>query len=106
MSNDLLFSKTDISQVIREQTASVKKRVDNIPANTLLNASEHDLAQAIAEEFRLDVPVIEDEGIYIAHAGETEIDVSGDPGRMIIDPSQPFYIRGTETIISWLLMRQ
>jgi hypothetical protein len=99
MSNDLLFSKTDISQVITEQTASMKKRVDNIPANTLLNASEHDLAQAIAEEFRLDVPVIEDEGVYIAHAGETEIDVSGDPGRMIIDPSQPFYIRGTETII-------
>jgi hypothetical protein len=35
----------------------VKQRVQSIPANTLLNASEHDLKQAQVQEFRLDVPV-------------------------------------------------
>ena len=52
----------------------LKKRVQEIPANKLLNASEHDLVQALVEDFRLDVPVIKKEEIYIAHAGATLTD--------------------------------
>jgi hypothetical protein len=74
--------------------------VQSIPANTLLNASEQDLQQALVEEFRLNVPIIKDEDIYIAHSGETQVDVSGDPMRGIFDRSQPFYIQGSKTIIA------
>jgi hypothetical protein len=43
----------------------LKKRVQEIPANKLLNASEHDLVQALVEDFRLDVPVIKkEENLY------------------------------------------
>jgi len=62
MSEELLFSKNDIFQVIEGQKAAVKQRVQEIPANKLLNARERDLVQALVEEFLLDVPVIEDEG--------------------------------------------
>ncbi len=91
MSEEVLFSKNDIFQVIEGQKAAVKQRVQEIPANKLLNASERDLVQALVEEFLLDVPVIEDEGIHIADSREREVDVSRDPMRMIIDRSQPFY---------------
>jgi hypothetical protein len=73
MSEELLFSKNDIFQVIEGQKAAVKQRVQEIPANKLLNASERDLVQALVEEFLLDVPVIEDEGIHIADPREREV---------------------------------
>jgi len=100
MSQELLFNKYQIFGVIQGQTEAVKKRVQAIPPDTLLNASEHDLVQALVEEFRLNVPVIRDEDIYIAHSGEAQVDVSRDPMRMIFDRSQPFYVAGNQTIIA------
>ena len=74
MSEELLFNTYEIFSIVQGHTESLKKRVQSIPANTLLNASEQDLAQALVEEFRLNVPVIKDEEIYIAHAGATLTD--------------------------------
>jgi hypothetical protein len=100
MSQELLFNKFQIFGVVQGQTEAVKKRVQVIPPNTLLNASEHDLVQALVEEFRLNVPVIKDEDIYVAHSGEAQVDVSRDPMRMIFDRSQPFYVAGSQTVIA------
>jgi hypothetical protein len=100
MSDELLFNKYEIYNVIQSRTATVKKRVQSIPANTLLNASEQDLVQALLDEFHLNVPVIKDDEIHIAHSGEAQIDVSGDPMRMIYDRSQPFYMPGNKTVIA------
>ena len=100
MSQEPLFNKYPIYSVIQAQTETVKKEVQSIPSNTLLNASEHDLVQALVEKLRLDVPTIDDADIYIAHSGETQVNVSGDPMRGFLDRSQPFYITGTETVIA------
>lgn len=100
MSQELLFNTYQIFAVAQGQTEAVKKRVQSIPPNTLLNASEHDLIQALVEEFRLNVPVIKDEDIHIAHSGEAQVDVSTDPMRMIYDRSEPFYIPGNKTVIA------
>lgn len=100
MSQELLFNKYQIFAVLQGQTEAVKKRVQSIPPNTLLNASEHDLVQALVEEFRLNVPVINDEDIYIAHSGEAQVDVSRDPMRIIHDRSRPFYMPGNKTVIA------
>jgi len=100
MSQEVLFNKYEIYSVVQGQTEAVKKKVQSIPANTLLNASEHDLVQAVVEEFRLDVPVIKDEEIYISQSGETQVDVSRDPMRMIHDRSRAFYIPGNKTVIA------
>jgi hypothetical protein len=100
MNDELLFNKYDIFSIIQGHTESLKKKVQSIPANTVLNASEQDLVQALVEEFRLTVPIIKDEDIYIASAGETQVDVSGDPMRGIFDRSQPFYVPGNKTVIA------
>lgn len=100
MRDELLFNKYQMYGVVQGQTATIKKKIQSIPANTLLNASEHDLIQALVEEFRLNVPVIKDDEIYIAHSGEAQVDVSRDPMRMIYDHSEPFYIPGNKTVIA------
>jgi hypothetical protein len=100
MAQEYIFRKYPIFAVIQKQTATVKKEVQSIPANTLLNASEHDLIQMLVEKLRLSVPAINEADIYIAHSGETQVDVSGDQMRAFLDRSRPFYITGTETIIA------
>jgi hypothetical protein len=102
MSDELLFSRGDIFSVIQGHTEALKKKVQSIPANTLLNASEQDLVQAVVEEFRLNVPVINDDEIYIAQAGETQVDMSRDPNRRFFynNPSGPIYVPGHKTVIA------
>ena len=102
MSEELLFNTYQIFSIVQGHTESVKKRLQSIPGNTLLNASEQDLLQALVEEFRLNVPVIKDEGIYIASAGETQVDVSGDPMRRFFynHHSGPAYVPGNKTVIA------
>jgi hypothetical protein len=100
MSDERLFNKYEIHGVIQARTETVKKRVQSIPVNTLLNASEQDLVRALVDEFRLDVPVMREEDIYIAHSGETQVDVSRDPMRMIYDRSQSFFVPGNKTVIA------
>jgi hypothetical protein len=102
MNDELLFSQGDIFSVIQGHTESLKKKVQSIPANTLLNASEQDLIQAVVEEFRLNVPIISDDDIHIAQAGETRVDVSHDPmSRFAYGyPSEPTYVPGNKTVIA------
>src|SRR5579859_4074113 len=100
MNDELLFNKYDILSVVRAHEESLKKRVQSIPANTVLNASEQDLVLAVVQEFRLNIPIITDAQIYIAHSGETQVDVSGDPMRGIFNRSRPFYIPGNKTVIA------
>ena len=70
-----LFSTRDILLVLESQKAKLVKRAQEIPGNTLLNASEY----ALVEEFRLDVPVLKENERYLAHRGEVQVDVTGDP---------------------------
>jgi hypothetical protein len=70
-----LFSTRDILLVLESQKAKLVKRAQEIPGNTLLNASEY----ALVEEFRLDVPVLKENERYLAHRGEVRVDVTGDP---------------------------
>src|ERR1700737_2307445 len=102
MKEQLLFRKGDNFSVIQAHTESLKKKVQSIPANTLLNASEQDLIQAVIQEFRLEVPVIKDGEIYIASAGETQVDVSGDPMRRFFHDrhSGPVHVPGNKTVIA------
>lgn len=100
MSHEYLFRKAAMFAVIQTQTEVVKKEVQGIPADIMLNTSEQDLVRSIVQKFRLEIPSIREADIYIAHSGETRVDVSGDPMRLLLDRSRPFYVAGTETIIA------
>jgi hypothetical protein len=58
---EYLFNAIQITPVLEDQRAKLRQRVEQIPSNKLLNASEHDLVQALLEEFRLEVPVLKEE---------------------------------------------
>jgi hypothetical protein len=58
MNEESLFSQYDIFNVLERQRQSVRKDVDSLAAETILNASEHDLVRALINKFKLHVPVL------------------------------------------------
>jgi hypothetical protein len=90
-----LFSKYDLSLALLEQDKRIKEAVEKIEANSFLNSSQDDLCEQLEEQFRINVPSLNEDAIQVDQQ-EATVDVSGDPNRMIFDRSQPFYMKGTE----------
>jgi hypothetical protein len=86
--------------VIEHQKEQAAKRVQEIDSGRLQRANEDELTAQIISEYRINVPVIQDEKIYVADHGEAQVDVSRDFNRHIIDRSSPFYVTGTKATIA------
>jgi hypothetical protein len=97
----VLFIQSNIFDVLRNQEAQIKKRVQSILPNQLLNASEQDLIDSLVEEFRLTVPVLKEDEICIEGPVETQVDVRSLPNAEIYyDISRSFYVPGNRTVIT------
>jgi hypothetical protein len=72
---DVLFNQHDICGVLQNREQQVRRYIQEMPRDKLLNASEEDLIAALVEEFQLNVPVLKEDKIHIADHGETQVDV-------------------------------
>ena len=90
-----LFSDHDWFSVQQYQLKKLEEAIADWDENRLLNTSVEDLCEYFVEEYRIDVPILDRDKIIVARH-ETEVDVSRDPSRIIIDRSQPVYVSGTE----------
>jgi hypothetical protein len=95
-----LFSDANIYDVIETQKQTVKTEIYSLDKNYLLNTSESDLINWLANKLYLDVPEILETEIHVSAHGETKIDVSHDQMRWIEDRSQPLFVQGTQTTIA------
>jgi hypothetical protein len=102
MTKRYIFNDTDIHSEIESREESLKRTIQDLNSNYLLNVSEEDLVHSLAEEFQMNVPVILDQEIHVADHKETQVDVSKDPMR--IKPmghrGKPFYVTGTKVTIA------
>lgn len=100
MRGEYLFAKVDMFSVIEHQKKCAAKKVQELDPAYLQQANENELVSQIVAEYGLEVPVIEDDKIYVADYGESQVDVSRDFRRAIFDRSKPFFVSGTKTIIA------
>jgi len=91
----LLFNSVGIFDVIEHGKAQVKELVRQRPREEI---ESEGVAERLIAPLLLDIPVLDETAKY-AETREIDVDVSGDPMRMIFDRSQPFYIKGTEVTI-------
>ncbi len=102
MEQRYIFNGTDIHNETASRETALRKEIQELDSNYLLNVSEEDLVRWLVEKFRMDVPVILDQELHVADHKETQIDVSKDPRR--IKPrgyrGHPFYVTGTKIIIA------
>lgn len=94
-----LFSRVSIFDVLRHRESALKAAVNQLDAESLQAMPEEELVRDLASDFKLQVPVLEEENASTSHR-EVDIDVSQDPMRMIFDRGHPFFVKGTQITIS------
>ena len=97
--DDHLFSKYDWFSFEDSQLKKLEDEIAGRDENRLLNTSVEDLCKYFVEKYRIDVPVLNMDEITVDRR-ETQINVSRDPHRIIIDRSRPVYVPGTEIEIT------
>lgn len=97
--NDYLFSKIDWFSTEHYQRAALEKEVAALDGNRLLNTGVDGLCAYFVKKYRIDIPILNRDKIEVDQR-ETQIDVSQDPMRAILDRSRPVYIPGTEIEVS------
>ena len=97
--DDYLFCTRDWFSVREGQKSSLQSEIDGIDGNQLLNTSVDDLCDYFEENFRIDMPVLNEDQI-VADQRETQIDVSQDRMRDVRDRSRPFHMSGTRVEVT------
>ena len=92
---DYLFTGPDSNSVDRHQRQQMAIEIEQVDADRLLNTSVDDLSQYFSRKFGITVPELDVDNLVVDQR-ETQIDVSHDPMRMIMDRSRPAYVTGTE----------
>lgn len=92
---DLLFSTNDLWATLQSHEQNSHKIIDTFDPNKFLTSNPLDLAAAFMEDMRVNPLVLKEDQIQMDQE-ETDVDVSGDPRRMIFDRSQPFYMKGSK----------
>jgi hypothetical protein len=90
----VLFQKADIYSVTGGLKQKLKEAFRTIP-DSALEADPVAVSAKLIEEFSLNVPVIDQDKKH-ALTKETDVDVSQDPMRHILNRTRPFFVRGTE----------
>jgi hypothetical protein len=96
---EYLFNKTDTSAYIEQMPRHLRKEIESEPEDYLLTASEVDLVRHYVSKYRLDVPKLDEDRIYIRDRGEVDIDVSGERARYFSTPGA-HYMKGTQITIA------
>ena len=96
---DYLFNKVDWFSVESNQRKTLADEISEMHGDRLLNTSVDDLCNYLVDKHTIEVPTLQKDKI-IAGQHEVEIDVSRDLMRDIRDRSKPFYIKGTEIVVT------
>lgn len=93
-----LFSEFNIHSLLEKQRKAVLAEVTSIDGNRLLNTSVDDLCDYFVKKYQFHLPILLEDKI-VADQQETQIDVSNDRNRHILDRSRPFYVPGAEVTL-------
>lgn len=91
----LFAEHATIHDVVNAQRQSTLKAVEQLSPEEILNDKLDDLLADLAERFRLGVPILKREAIVQLPVEEVDVNVAGDFRRPFLDPSRPYYIKGT-----------
>ena len=89
-----LFSILEWHRFLESKNQQSDDEIDTISSSLLLDKSTDDLVDSLMKKYQIEVPVIDELNPDIRHC-ETEIDVSQDRHRMVIDRNRSSTVVGT-----------
>ena len=90
----MLFHRFELRAALRERDTKLTQSVATVSASEILSRPPDHLAEELCDTFRIDPPVLRESDIQ-ASQEETQVDVSHDARRFILDRSGPFHVPGT-----------
>ena len=90
-----LFHTSDLRRTIENQGQKLAQEINSLKESEILNTSQEDMVKYLTEKWKIDPLAINESEIQMDY-GDAQIDVSGDPRRVIFESSGPFYITGTQ----------
>lgn len=97
-SKGLLFSTYDLQETLNNTIQALRKEVDSIDSNRILNTSQSDLAEYLANKYKV-TPLTLRKEEWHADQVETQVDVRFDSNRWIDDKSRPALVAGVRITI-------
>lgn len=97
---DSLFKQGSLRDILEQRSHDLRREIDALDSNYVLNVSEIQLADALIAKYSLEPPTLRRDEIAVADQRETDIDVSHDPLRVSFDHSGPVYVKGTAVTIA------
>jgi hypothetical protein len=94
MAGDLLFNDGDLRGTLANIQARLSENVYKTPADQVLQADEEAWADALAERYRVEAPVLCRDDMWQEEPNEIRIDVSRYPGRDVMPGSAPVLYPG------------
>jgi hypothetical protein len=92
-SKGYLFCTYDLSGNLRIRTDDLRREIDGIDANRLLNTAPDDLKNYLVNKYQMEpISLLRDQ--WYAETRETQVDVRYDPNRWINDKSRPVMMPG------------
>ncbi len=99
--NYLFYTKGRLSDFLDSKKSEIKTEIYGYDENYLLNVSEEDLVKALVEKHILEPINLKMDEKYLLEPKEIDVDVSGDPNRVIFEfnRGKPFYKKGTSITV-------
>lgn len=82
---DLLFVSGDLGAALDHQLGELRREVERVPEEHLLQADDEAWSDALGEHFQAVCPTLKTDEIWREPVKEVGVDVSRDPGRDIVD---------------------
>ena len=90
---EYLFSDCDLYSVLEGQRMNMTHAIDDAEASVVNNRPAEEIASEFVREFEVRPPELT-EGAISVEVEEAQVDVSGDPNRLLFDHEGPFYVAG------------
>ena len=97
---DLLFWEGDLRAALEHNSARLKEEIENAPEQHLLQAEVEEWAEALAEKYRIEAPVLAPEKMWMDPPREVQVDVSYDSFSRALPPGGgAFYVPGYQVVV-------
>lgn len=98
--SDSLFAQGHLNDFLDTRREELRREIEGIDRNYLLNVSESQLCDHLVSKYALDAPNLRADEIAVADQSEVDIDVSHDILRASFDRSTPTYAKGTSITVA------